>query len=149
MNSINSPTIPISLSNLLERASFIASAEDSCKPCFSGEFYVEPESYVNYAWRKFVRGETALTTRNHIQSVCEELSQALVHYQGTVFHSIIIDHMVKVRLGITRIREAYKKPKKDYKTISSLNTSILTLDLNLPNDVKMAYGIIPAVLSEG
>ena len=136
MAGINPPTIPIGLQRLFDDAGFLAAAEDNQKPNIRSKTYASTDSWVDWFWRRYDK-ENPDSMKVFVRRVCEELAQSLVQYEQTDFYSIILGKMVKLRTGLTHIADTYRSKVTVY---DHLHTSILTLDLKIPEDIKRLHG---------
>jgi hypothetical protein len=134
------PTIPIGLSTLFRRAGFIASAPEMCKPCFKTKKYYDTSTLRGWIMRH-ASGETSTDTQTNVYNICEGMSQAVEQYAETWWENVIIERMIKLRIGIFKIIAAYERDK-DYDTADCLKDSVLILDFRIPENRRNDYGFV-------
>lgn len=143
----NSPTIPLHLQTLFQSMNFLGSAMKDGKPCFNSRKYVDRSSY----WGSLVRawnGEKQSTHGNDkIRTCCETACQALEAYRDTEYGPIIIEKMLKLRKGLSEIRDTYERAG-ELDTVSHITDSIMIIDLRLPREIKNRDGLIAPTYAE-
>lgn len=130
--------IPDNISKLIVDMDFIAAAKVQCKPCFKTRTYVHKDSWIGAGYRLFY-GETALECTRFIENLCLKVANILVVNTGNDYHNILIDKILLFRLGIMNLLETYKD---DIDIVSSLNISLLSITLMLPDNIKVKHNIV-------
>lgn len=138
MSDINPPVIPVALQRIFEDAGFIGAAQDGYKPNIRAKYYTQADSWVGWALRHF-HGENADKTKLFVRNTCEAMSQALEQYKSTKFRAIILEKMIRLRIGVSKIVETYKS---DINAKAHLEDSILILDMCIPEEIKIKYGFV-------
>jgi len=136
MNNI--PIIPIQLQNLFDDMTFIGNVPPNHKLCVKSKCYSNSSSWIHWSFRKLDFESSSLTV-NFIHNTCTAASQAYSSFSKTQFENVILSKLILLRNGIKNIQKTYIN---DVKTSNSLETSLLIIDLILPQKIKSQLGLI-------
>jgi hypothetical protein len=118
---------------------FIGAAKPGYKPCFKTNQYVHKTSYFGsmIRWRDDEKQATIGNAK--IREYCKEAAEAYDAYKETSYAQIILDRMLKMRNGLLEIRNTYAD---DINIYTDIDISIMILDVAIPEDTKIATGIM-------
>ncbi len=129
--------IPDNLTKLIIDMEFISAAKVECKPCFSNRTYMNKKSWYGSLYRYYY-GESAQECTRFIEMICLKLAKELVINNNNDYYNILIDKTLSLRLGILTLIDTYKE---DIDIVSSLNNSILSIMLMLPESIKIKHNL--------
>lgn len=132
------PTIPEHLIQLFEDLDFVATVEPHHKPCLKARIYVDRDSWWG-SIRRYMDGESGSQTAEFIRRVVERLCQSIDTYRDSRFNELLLSKALELRVGIVRLINTYNKSPD---ALGRLRTSLLVLDLKIPDPIKSRHGII-------
>ncbi len=130
-------SIPTQVMELFEELNFISSVEKGQKICFKKRYYVPAESWMG-AFYRFMDGETGFGGATHISRVTTILVQTIEGSKGAVYAAPLMENAIAFRKALMRISSTYDD---DAKVVAILKTCSIELDLKIPTEMKIQYGL--------
>tara|TARA_Y100001970_G_scaffold291389_1_gene428354 strand:- start:367 stop:930 length:564 start_codon:yes stop_codon:yes gene_type:complete len=138
MSITSSSVVPtVHLQNLFNDLDFLGSAKEDEKPCFRDRSYMNKHSWIGTIHRTLNNESQSDVGNGTIYTICLNASQTYDSYKNNKnFGDILLDKIVKARIGLERIARTYESICKSAIARELRNNSILILDSIIPEDRK-------------